>query len=62
MRLALECEAIYASRYPFIEYGQDLEVMAELEKGYKIMKLTETAYDAAPPKEVKEKLDMYMER
>ena len=36
MRLAFEREAIYASEYPFVEYGVDLQVMAELEKGVKV--------------------------
>lgn len=33
MRLAIEKEAIYAQEFPFVEYGIDLHIMAELEKG-----------------------------
>ena len=51
MRMALEREAIYASEYPFVEYGLDLHVMAELEKGVKIEHISRTEYDAAPPAE-----------
>ncbi len=36
MRLALEREAIYAANFPFIEYGIDLHIMAQLEKGVKV--------------------------
>ena len=36
MRLALEREAMYAQRYPFREYGQDLHAMAEMEKGVQV--------------------------
>lgn len=36
MRLALEREAIYAKDYPFVEYGLDLQIMGELEKGIKV--------------------------
>ena len=35
MRLAIEREAMYASDFPFVEYGQDLHTMAELEKALK---------------------------
>jgi hypothetical protein len=45
MRLAFEREANYASDFPFIEYGQDLHIMGEYEKGEKIEKITETEYD-----------------
>lgn len=36
MRLGIEREAQYASRYPFVEYGLDLPIMAELDKGIRI--------------------------
>lgn len=57
MRLAIEREANYASDFPFIEYGQDLHMMGEYEKGIKIEKLTETEYDTNPHRETKEKVD-----
>lgn len=36
MRLSIEREAIYGAEFPFIEYGQDLHVMAAVEKGVKV--------------------------
>jgi hypothetical protein len=36
MKLALEREAMYASKFPFVEYGLDLPIMAELDKGIKV--------------------------
>jgi len=49
MRLALEKETIYAQDFPFVEYGLDLQVMGELEKGVKVERLSTTQYDANPP-------------
>jgi hypothetical protein len=57
MRMALEREAMYASDFPFIEYGQDLHMMGEWEKGVKMERLTETEYDTNPHRESKEKVD-----
>lgn len=48
MRLAIEREGMYASDFPFVEYGQDLHTMAELEKGVKVTRMTTTEYDADP--------------
>lgn len=39
MRVAIEREAMYAADYPFIDYGTDLTLMAEMEKGVKIERL-----------------------
>ena len=50
MRLALEREAIYASHFPFVEYGLDLRLMAELEKGIKMEYISRTDYDTDPHK------------
>lgn len=60
MRLAYEREAHYAADFPFVEYGIDLHVMAELEKGMKVWRLTETPYDTDPPPAEKERIDEYM--
>jgi len=60
MRLALEREAMYAAQFPFIEYGLDLHVMAELEKGVKVSKLSTTEYDASPPPNEKEHVNRYI--
>lgn len=48
MRLALEREAIYASKFPFIEYGLDLNLMAQLEKGIKMEYISRTEEDTDP--------------
>jgi len=58
MRVCLETEALYASEYPFVDYGCDLHIMAEMEKGVKLQKLTRTETDARPvqKKEVEEYL------
>lgn len=48
MRAALETEVIYASDFPFIDYGVDLNLMAEMEKGVKLQRLANTETDAKP--------------
>lgn len=63
MRLAFEREAQYASKYPFIEYGQDLAVMSEMEKGVHVRKLTRTEYDTNPPNKKEEKrVNQFLEK
>ena len=56
MRLGLEREAMYAQDFPFVEYGQDLNIMAEYEKGVKINHISRTEYDADPHTNKEEKL------
>jgi hypothetical protein len=60
MRLALEREAIYASEFPFVEYGLDLSIMAELEKGIRVERLSNTEYDANPSQAEKEKVNKFI--
>lgn len=36
MRISLETEALYAAEFPFVDYGSDLAIMAEMEKGVKL--------------------------
>lgn len=62
MRQAFEREAIYASEYPFVEYGVDLHIMAEYEKGVKVKTLSRTEYDTNPPREVKQHVEKYFEK
>jgi len=62
MRLAIEREAHYAADFPFVEYGVDLHVMAELEKGLKVERLSQTPYDTDPPPAEKERINRYMMR
>lgn len=40
MRLAFEQELMYASEFPFVDYGIDLELMSKLEKGMRLEKLS----------------------
>ena len=56
MRLAFEREALYASTFPFVEYGLDLPIMAELDKGIKIKQITN------PGKVEKEYVDNYLRK
>ena len=60
MRLALEREAIYASEFPFVEYVLDLSIMAELEKGIRVERLSNTEYDANPSQAEKEKVNKFI--
>jgi hypothetical protein len=46
VRICLETEALYASEIPFIDYGSDLHIMAEMEKGVKLQKLYRTESDS----------------
>lgn len=62
MRLALEREAVYASEFPFIEYGQDLHVMSAIEKGAKVEFVTRSQYDTNPPAEMKEDLEYFLNK
>ena len=54
MRMAMEAEAVHASQWPFIEYGQDIHIMAALEKGASVERLSRTDYDTLPAYEEKE--------
>ena len=40
MRLAWEREFLYAREYPFVDYGIDLQEMAEQEEGVRVARLT----------------------
>lgn len=48
LRASLETEVMYAMRFPFVDYGVDLNVMTELEKGVKLQRLATTESDAKP--------------
>lgn len=45
-----------------MEYGVDLSIMGEMEKGIRMDRITETDYDANPPKEVEKKTKDYLAR
>lgn len=55
-RLGLEKEIIYAVKYPFVDYGLDLSLMALLEKGISNIKFGDTPIDINPPQEVVKKV------
>ena len=45
MRMAMEFEMLYAKEFPFVDYGIDLEVMAAMEKGIRITRLSNVPTD-----------------
>lgn len=59
-RLALEMEAKYASQFPFVDYGSDLHVMAEMEKGFKLTKLSPSTIDSKPTKAIQDKVESHL--
>lgn len=62
MRTALETELLYAVEFPFLDYGSDLNIMAEMEKGVQVQKLATTENDANPPQKEQEEVDKYLSR
>lgn len=57
MRMALERELLYAQDFPFIDYGCDLRIMSEMEKGVQMAKIRRSDIDANPPESVKRKIE-----
>ena len=57
MRLAWERELLYATDYPFIDYGLDLALMAEMEKGVQLAKVKLSDIDSNPPEAVKKRVE-----
>ena len=57
MRLALDREMMHATYYPFVDYGLDLKMMAECEKGIALWSIKRSEIDSNPPEEVKKKID-----
>lgn len=45
MRMAMEEEMMYAREFPFVDYGIDLKIMADMEKGVRITKLSKDPAD-----------------
>jgi hypothetical protein len=56
-RLSIERELLYASDFPFIDYGADLKIMSEIEKGIKMHKIRRSDIDANPPEAVKKRIE-----
>ena len=68
MRMAMDMEVIYARDYPFVDYGIDLKLMADMEKGMRISNLnplpTDTDKANKPmriPENIKEDTERYLE-
>lgn len=57
MRMAYEREMLYATDFPFIDYGKDLRLMAEIEKGIKMVKVQRSDIDANPPEAVRKRVE-----
>jgi Eukaryotic mitochondrial regulator protein len=49
LRMAFERELLYATDFPFVDYGKDLNLMAEIEKGIQLVKVARSDIDANPP-------------
>lgn len=60
LRLAIERDYFYASEFPFIDYGQDIAYMAELEKGVELQRIHRSEIDSNPPPEVRKRLEERM--
>lgn len=62
MRMAIEHEALYAAEYPFVDYGCDLYVMAEMEKGVRIEKFHEREADVKAEPLKKKDVEQYLSK
>lgn len=62
LRASLELEVIYAQRYPFCDYGTDLNIMAELDKGVRITRLADTEGDSKVTEQEQKEVDLYLAR
>ena len=57
MRMAYERELLYATDFPFVDYGKDLKLMSEIEKGIQLVKVKGSDIDTNPPEAVKKKVE-----
>jgi len=57
VRLALEREMLYSYYFPWVDYGLDLEDLAQRENGLLFTRFRWSEIDANPPKEVTEKME-----
>jgi predicted TIM-barrel fold metal-dependent hydrolase len=57
LRLAIERDLLYASDFPFVDYGQDIAYMAEIEKGIELNRVVRSDIDSNPPPEVRKKIE-----
>lgn len=56
-RLAMERELMYASEFPFVDYGIDIRIMAEMEKGIQLSRIRRSDIDTNPPEPVKKRIE-----
>ena len=62
LRAALELEISYATRWPFLDYGMDLNIMSELEKGVHIQKLADKEGDSKVTPTEEREIDQYISK
>eukprot|EP01022_Parablepharisma_sp_SALTPOND_P017579 TRINITY_DN282_c6_g1_i1.p2 TRINITY_DN282_c6_g1~~TRINITY_DN282_c6_g1_i1.p2 ORF type:complete len:446 (+),score=45.02 TRINITY_DN282_c6_g1_i1:1535-2872(+) len=63
LRMGLSIEMIYGEHYGFLEYGQDLDIMAENEKSLHVVKVSRKEKDREPnPAEKKRIIEFYKKR
>ena len=67
MRMSMDMEMQYASIHPFIDYGIDLQLMADMEKGLRVTKMSQVATDTDKankpmriPADIKEETERYL--
>ena len=53
---------MYAMKYPFCDYGSDLNLMAELDKGVRLQRLADKEGDSKLNKEEQEEVDLYLHK
>jgi hypothetical protein len=53
----MERELLYAADFPFVDYGADLRVMAEMENGVRMVKIKRSDIDANPPEAIRKKIE-----
>jgi hypothetical protein len=55
--VAFEREMLYATDFPFVDYGKDLKLMSEIEKGIQLVRVKRSDIDTNPPEAVKQKVE-----
>lgn len=60
MKMSMERELLYAQTFPFVDYGCDLQEMANYEKGIRLQKLKKSDYDAAKTEKVDIEVECYL--
>ena len=60
--MAFEREMLYAAKFPFVDYGIDLKLMAEREKGMQLTRLTSKPVDTDKGKKEDRTVIGYLEK